>query len=140
MFAQPIGQDVVHSFDTAADQIDLIGYAGFTSFADVQSHLANDSAGNAVLTLGDGQTITLSGVDAGTLTAANFVFDQTPVTDNAGTMTVSDGALLPLGGTINNTGTIALNSAGHATQLRSWLRAPRCKAAVTSRCLTAAAM
>ena len=29
-------------------------------------------------------------------------------------MVVSDGAMLPLGGTIDNTGTIALNSSGDA--------------------------
>ena len=39
VFSQPIGHDVVYSFDVAHDQIDLIGYAGLTSFADVQSHL-----------------------------------------------------------------------------------------------------
>ena len=117
VFAQPIGNDTVHGFDAAHDQIDLIGY-GFTSFADVQAHLANDTAGNAVLTIGDGQTITLAVVDAGTLTAADFVFDQTPVTDNAGTMVISDGALLPLGGTINNTGTIALDSSADQTELQ----------------------
>src|SRR5262249_16924185 len=48
----------------------------------------------------------------------NFVFDQTPVTDNAGTMTIGDGAMLPLSGMINNTGTITLNSTGDATDLQ----------------------
>ena len=33
-------------------------------------------------------------------------------------MTVSDGAMLPLGGTINNAGTIALNSSGDQTELQ----------------------
>ena len=46
----------------------------------MQAHLANDATGNAVLTLGDGQSITLAGVDAGSLNADDFVFDQTPVT------------------------------------------------------------
>ena len=75
VFAQPIGNDIVHNFDAAHDTIDLIGY-GFASFADVQAHLANDAAGNAVLTLGAGETITLHGVDAATLTAGDFVFNQ----------------------------------------------------------------
>ena len=92
----------------AKDQIDLIGYAGFASFADVKSHLTEDANGNAVITLADGQSITLYGVAAAALSASNFVFDQTPVTNNAGTMTIGDGAMLPLSGIINNTGTIAL--------------------------------
>jgi hypothetical protein len=118
VFSQPIGHDTVYNFDVAADQIDLVGYAGFTSFADVQAHTADDVAGNAVITLGDGQTITLHGVDAGSLTDSDFVFDQTPVTENAGTMTIGDGAILPLSGIIDNTGTIALNSTGSETDLQ----------------------
>ncbi len=118
VFAQPIGNDVVHSFDVGQDQIDLIGYAGFTSFADVQAHLSNNAAGDAVITLGDGQSITILSVPAAALTAGNFVFDQTPVTDNAGTMTIGDGAMLPLSGTFDNSGTVALNSNGDQTELQ----------------------
>ena len=44
------------------DQIDLIGYAGFTSFDDVKNHLTTDVNGNAEITLADGQSITLYGV------------------------------------------------------------------------------
>ena len=117
MFSQPIGNDVIYSFDASHDQIDLIGYAGIASFDDVKSHLTADANGDAVITLADGQSITLDGVAADSLAASNFVFDQTPVTDNAGAMTIGDGALLPLSGVINNTGTIALNSTGHATTL-----------------------
>ena len=68
--------------------------------------------------LGAAETITLHGVNAASLTAADFVFNQTPVVENAGTMAVSDGAMLPLGGIIDNTGTIALNSTGDATDLQ----------------------
>ena len=118
VFAQPIGHDTIYNFDTAHDQIDLIGYAGFTTFVDIQSQTINDDLGNAVITLGDGQSITLHGVDAASLTANDFVFDQTPVTENAGTMTISDGAILPLSGTIDNTGTIELNSTGNETDLQ----------------------
>ena len=57
----------------------------------------------------------LHGVNAASLTASNFVFDQTPVMNNAGTMTIGDGAMLPLSGIINNTGTIALELAGSTT-------------------------
>jgi hypothetical protein len=118
VFSQPIGADVVHNFDAAHDKIDLIGYAGFTSFADVQGHLANDAGGNAMLTLADGQSIIFGGVDAGTLTADDFVFNQIPITNNDGNMVISDGAFLPLSGIVNNTGTIELNSAGNGTLLQ----------------------
>ena len=117
VFSQPIGNDVVNNFNAASDQIDLIGYTGFASFADVQNHLADDANGNSVLTLCDGQSITINGVSSASLTAADFVFDQTPVTNNPGTMSIGDGALLPLSGTVDNSGTIALNSAGSASEL-----------------------
>src|SRR5258706_1977796 len=118
VFSQPIGHDTVYSFDAAHDQIDLIGYAGFTSFADIQAHLADDANGDAVITLGDGQSIELQGVHAATLTDTKFHFNQTTSLGNAGTMTIGDGAMLPLSGTINNTGTIALNSTGDETDLQ----------------------
>ncbi|MFP3562530.1 hypothetical protein SB861_69770, partial [Paraburkholderia sp. SIMBA_049] len=35
---------------------------------------------------------------------------------NAGVMTVSDGAMLPIGGIVENTGTIALGSTGDITR------------------------
>ncbi|GBG13993.1 uncharacterized protein NMK_1549 [Novimethylophilus kurashikiensis] len=114
VFAQPITNDVLHNFDLAADKIDLIGF-GISSFSDVQ--IANDSAGNAVITLASGETITVLGVDAGALTVGNFVFDQDPVITNAGTMTVNDGAMLPIGGIIDNTGTIVLGSTNDSTEL-----------------------
>ncbi|MES0064063.1 Ig-like domain-containing protein, partial [Mesorhizobium sp. M0041] len=118
VFSQPIGNDTVHSFDAAADQIDLIGYNGLASFADVQAHMVDDANGNAVIALGDGQSITLDGVHSSALTGSNFVFDQTPVVNNSGTMTIGDGALLPLSGIINNSGLISLDSAGGDTLLQ----------------------
>ncbi|MHC4055236.1 VCBS domain-containing protein [Bradyrhizobium sp. 25ACV] len=118
VFSQPIGHDVIYNFETAHDQIDLIGYASFKTFADVQTHLSADNDGNAVITLADGQTITLDGVDAGSLAADDFVFDFNPMVDNAGTMTIGNGALLPLSGNIHNTGTISLNSTGGETDLQ----------------------
>ncbi len=45
------------------------------------------------------------------------MFDQTPVTQNPRTMSIGDGAILPLSGIINNTGTISLNSTGDETDL-----------------------
>ncbi|MER8811337.1 beta strand repeat-containing protein [Mesorhizobium australicum] len=118
VFSQPIGNDTVHSFDAAADKIDLIGYSGFASFADVQAHMADDANGSAVITLGDGQSIMLDGVHSSALTGSNFVFDQTPVVNNTGTMTIGDGAMLPLSGTINNTGLISLDSTSSDTLLQ----------------------
>jgi hypothetical protein len=117
VFAQPIGDDIIHTFDAAHDQVDLIGFAGIAGFADVQEYLASNAAGEAVLTLSDGMTITFDDVNVASLSADNFLFDQEPITDNAGSMAVSDGAMLPLSGIINNTGTIALNSSGSETYL-----------------------
>jgi hypothetical protein len=118
VFSQPIGHDVIYNFDISADQIDLIGYAGFTSFSDIQLHTLDDGAGNAVITLGDGQSITLHGVAAASVNSTDFVFDQTPVTENPGSMVISDGAILPLSGIIDNTGHIELNSSGSETDLQ----------------------
>ncbi|RQY93163.1 Ig-like domain repeat protein [Burkholderia stagnalis] len=116
VFAQPIGHDTLHNLDLAADKIDLVGFTGITSFSDVQAHMTDDANGNAVIALGDGATITVTGVHATDLTSDNFVFDQEAVTTNAGVMTVNDGAMLPVGGTIDNTGTIALGSTGDLTR------------------------
>lgn len=108
--------DVIYNFNIASDQVHLVGFNGVTSFADI--HLTDDANGNAVITLDSGETITLHGIDVASLTASNFVFDQTPVTENAGSMMISDGATLPLSGIIDNSGTIALNSSGDATELQ----------------------
>src|SRR5262249_52952530 len=77
VFAQPIGHDTIYNFNPGEDQIDLIGYAGFSNFDDVQNHLSADANGNAVITLAEGQTITLNAVAMASLGASNFVFDQT---------------------------------------------------------------
>ena len=118
VFAQPIGNDTIYNFNVASDQIDLSGFAGIASFGDLAGHIAGDGNGDTVITLGVGETITLHGIDPASLAANDFVFDQTPNLDNAGIMTVSDGAMLPLSGTIDNTGTIALNSTGDETDLQ----------------------
>src|SRR5262249_23300729 len=117
VFAQPIANDAIHNFDATMDKIDLIGFAGIKSFGDIQAGIVDDASGNAVITLASGETITVMGVDAAALGAGNFVFDQEPVTVNAGVMTISDGALLPLGGTIENTGRIPIGSTGDGTGL-----------------------
>ncbi|MBP0595350.1 Ig-like domain repeat protein, partial [Paraburkholderia sp. LEh10] len=122
VFAQPIGNDTVHDMNVALDKIDLVGFTGITSFTDLQAHMTDDAHGNALITLGANETITMVGVHSADLTAGNFVFDQTPVMSNPGVMTLNDGAMLPLGGTIDNTGTIALASTGHETDLEVLVR------------------
>jgi hypothetical protein len=115
VFAQPIGNDVIYNFNALSDKIDLVGFDQVANFSDLQ--IADDANGNAVVTVGSGETITLPGVDATALTASNFVFDQTPTVENSGTMTISDGAVLPLSGIVDNSGTIELNSTGDLTEL-----------------------
>jgi hypothetical protein len=117
VFSQPIGNDTIHNFNTAMASIDLVGFNGFNSFADVQASTADDANGNAVITLGSGETITLAGVDAAQLGAGDFAFNQQPAVNNPGAMTISDGAILPLDGAVANAGTIALNSTGDETDL-----------------------
>jgi hypothetical protein len=117
VFAQPIGNDVIYNFNVASDKIDLIDFNNVASFSDIQANLTDDVHGNAVIALGAGGTITLHGVDASSLNANDFVFDQQPVTNNPGNMVVSDGATLPLSGIVNNSGTIVLNSTSNKTDL-----------------------
>jgi len=116
VFAQPIAQDVIHNFDATADKIDLIAFTGVSGFNNLS--ITDDASGNAVIATGGGSTITVVGVDAANLTAANFEFNVEPVTINTGTMTIANGAILPLGGVIDNSGTIALGSAGSETDLQ----------------------
>jgi hypothetical protein len=117
VFSRPIGNDVVYNFNVASDKIDLIDFNNVASFSDIQANLTDDVHGNAVIALGAGGTITLHGVDASSLNANDFVFDQQPVTNNTGNMVVSDGATLPLSGIVNNSGTIVLNSTSNKTDL-----------------------
>jgi hypothetical protein len=117
VFSRPIGNDVVYNFNVASDKIDLIDFNNVASFSDIQANLTDDVHGNAVIALGAGGTITLHGVDASSLNANDFVFDQQPVTNNPGNMVVSDGATLPLSGIVNNSGTIVLNSTSNKTNL-----------------------
>lgn len=62
--------DTVAGFNAAHDVVVLEG-AGFTYMSEVKAHLTQTAAG-AVLDLGNGDTLTFAGVDAATLTAANF--------------------------------------------------------------------
>ncbi|MBD9564011.1 beta strand repeat-containing protein, partial [Pseudomonas sp. PDM09] len=120
VFAQPIGNNVIHSFDAAADKIDLIGFPGINSFADLS--ITNDANGNALVSIGSGQSVTLKGVDAADVSEANFQFDVDPVMTNTGTLTIADGAIMPFGGSIHNSGTIELGSTGSETNLEILFR------------------
>ncbi|NEX76513.1 type I secretion C-terminal target domain-containing protein, partial [Aeromonas rivipollensis] len=115
VFAQPIAHNQVYGFDVAADRLDLIGFGAGLDFASLQ--IAGDGQGNAVITLGPDSSITLRGVDAGALGAANFVFDLAPEMSNSGTMMLHDGAMLPLGGFLDNSGSVVLDSHGQTTRL-----------------------
>ena len=117
VLSTPIGNDTISSFDVAHDKIDLVGFAGFASFADVQGHLSQDAAGNALINLASGQTIDLVGVSAASLSNSNFVFNQNPVTNNTGNIAIGDGAIMPFSGILNNTGTLTLDAHGSNTEL-----------------------
>ncbi|WP_260963154.1 beta strand repeat-containing protein [Pseudomonas citri] len=120
VFAQPIGNNIIHNFDATADKIDLIGFTGVNGFADVS--ITNDANGNAVLSISAEQTVTINGVAAAALSEANLLFDVNPVTTNTGTLTIADGAIMPFGGSIDNSGTIELGSTGSGTDLEILFR------------------
>ena len=44
VFGQPIGHDIVYNFDVAHDQVDLLGFAGASNYADVAAHLTTTPA------------------------------------------------------------------------------------------------
>ena len=57
-----------------ADRIQLDGFAAYSSFADLAPHITNDTNGNAVIDLGNSQTITVTGVASTQLHAQDFLF------------------------------------------------------------------
>ena len=118
VLAQPIGNNTIHSFDSAHDKVDLIGFSGLSSFVDVQTRLSENSNGDAVITIAEGESITFDGVSAASLTADNFVFNRDTVMSNANSIVIGDNAVLPLAGTVNNSGTIELASTGGQARLQ----------------------
>ncbi len=117
VFAQPIGNDVIHDFNVASDKIELAGFSGAQNFAAIQGDISSVN-GNAVITLGAGETITLDGVSAASLTASDFAVGSAVSLKNGGAMTLGDGASLPIGGAVQNGGSIDLNSTGDLTNLQ----------------------
>ena len=117
VLSTPIGYDTINNFDAAHDKIDLVGFAGFASFADVLAHLSQNAAGNALITLASGQSIELVGVSAASLSDSNFAFNVDPVTDNVGSITIGDDAIMPFSGVLNNSGTLTLDGHGYGALL-----------------------
>ncbi|WP_246159109.1 calcium-binding protein [Reyranella soli] len=117
VLAQPIGNDTIHNFDVAHGKVDLIAFGDLSSFPDIQARLSANGNGDAVVTIGDGQSITFDGVSSKALTADNFVFNVDPVMSNANSIAIDDRSVLPLAGTIDNGGTIELASTGGEARL-----------------------
>ncbi len=78
--------DVVTDFSVAQGDVIILGAAGPASWAVLQQHLLfTDGASNAYLAgkwNGTDQTMTLSGVSVGSLSAAQFVFDTSATARN----------------------------------------------------------
>jgi len=71
VFAGGSGQDSVSDFVSGTDQLDLSAY-GFASFGAVQA-ATHDVAGNAVIDLGGGNSVTLTGVTAAQLQSGDVI-------------------------------------------------------------------
>lgn len=74
LFARNSGRDEIFDFELDKDIIQIAGY-GYDDFADFLSNIGDDADGNAVLQLnGTVDQVTLIGIHAADLSAANFVF------------------------------------------------------------------
>lgn len=73
-FSNGFGADTITNFLSGEDQIDLstVTNPDWSTFADVQAHMTQSGA-DTLIDFGGGNTITLVGVTAGSLTAADFV-------------------------------------------------------------------
>jgi hypothetical protein len=109
---------VGYSFGADRDRIDLIDYARFTGSDEVRTHSTEYTDDDAAITLASGQSIELQHVHVMALTENKFVFDQLPVLDSAGVMTVGNGAVMAPSGTIHHTGSAALNAADDRAELQ----------------------
>jgi VCBS repeat-containing protein len=69
--------DVGDSFDAARDWFDLPGHAGFT-FGEGRSYATEDTRGDAVITLANGQSIEPNSGHVSAAAENNFAFGQTP--------------------------------------------------------------
>ena len=73
VFLPGSGVDRIADFDRGADRVDLSGHPGFGGWADVRPALA-PAPGGAILDLGGGDRVLLTGIDPASLTADDFLF------------------------------------------------------------------
>jgi Ca2+-binding RTX toxin-like protein len=80
VFSQGSDRDTIGAFQPHQDKIDLAGYRGIDSFAEVQAH-ANRSGADTVIDLGAAaggdageDVLTLTGIRLATLDAGDFLF------------------------------------------------------------------
>ena len=98
-------------------RIDSIGHAKSISSDEVRTHSTEYTDDDAVITLASGhRQIELHRGHATPPMEKNFTFDQSPVLDSAGAMTISNGAVMAQNGSIHNTA--ALNVADDRAELR----------------------
>ncbi len=65
------GADKIQQFANGVDHIQFSGIAGVTSFANL---VVTAGAGGALVTLPDGSTITLAGMNVAQVDASDFIF------------------------------------------------------------------
>ena len=100
--------DEYFGFDADRDRFDSIDHARLTSFDEVWTHLTEYTDRDAVIALASGPSIELHRVHDTAPTEDNFAFNQMPMLDSAGAMTIGDGAVMPLNHTF---GITVLNAA-----------------------------
>ncbi|WP_286193767.1 hypothetical protein [Tropicibacter sp. R16_0] len=76
MFLADFGQDTIADFSTGevGETINLTSIPQVTPFSDLTSNHLTQSASDAVINNGDGNTITLAGVNLADPTAGDFLF------------------------------------------------------------------
>ena len=76
VFGGEFGRDVVVDFDPLqiGERIDLRGVSTITSFADLQADHLTQSGGNAIISDGEGNSITLAGLYVSNLSSDNFLY------------------------------------------------------------------
>ena len=67
------GSDTLWGFEDGIDKLNLTA-SGIASFSDLSGKIADDGAGNVTIDLGGGNVLTLRGVTASQLSAADFEF------------------------------------------------------------------
>lgn len=78
VFENGDGNDRIVNFRDGYDMIDLSGYDGIDSFADLQGNIVSNGP-RTLISLDAGDSITLFGVDISQLDAGDFIFEDTPM-------------------------------------------------------------